>query len=187
MTLIIDGAAPPSPRASADPVPGSIPSCGSASEQGCAPDADAMLLERLRRGEEAAYEELVRTEGRRLRAVARRLLRNEEDAQDAVQQALLSAFRALPAFNGESRLTTWLHRIVTNAALMKLRARGRKPEESIEDLLPRYVEILRDIEELSTEEAAGVLGVTTNTVKIRLHRARQALVKALDPVLRRRT
>jgi RNA polymerase sigma-70 factor (ECF subfamily) len=186
--------------------------------------AEALLVSRLRAGDEAAYELLVRTESRHLLAVARRLLRNEEDAQDAVQQAFLSAFRALPSFNGQSRLSTWLHRIVTNAALMKMRTRGRRPEESIDDLLPSYIEdghhvqqfstwnvradtqlirretstqvrtaidrlpdgyrtvlLLRDIEELSTDEAAQALGVTTNTVKIRLHRARQALVKLLDP------
>lgn len=187
---------------------------------------DAALLGRLRAGDETAYEELVRNESRHLLAVARRLLRNEEDAQDAVQQAFLSAFRALPAFNGQSRLTTWLHRIVTNAALMKLRTRSRQPVESIDDLLPTYQEdghhtdqfsewalpaeskllrretrahvraaidrlpvayrtvlLLRDIEELSTEEAAQILGVTPNTVKIRLHRARQALLKLLKPML----
>ena len=188
---------------------------------------EAGLLARLRTGDEAAYEELVRTETRHLLAVARRLLRNEEDAQDAVQQAFLSAFRALPEFNGQSRLTTWLHRIVTNAALMKLRTRGRRPEDSIEDLLPTFIDdghhteqfaewalpadkkllrretraqvraaiealpdgyrtvlLLRDIEEMSTEEAARALGVNPNTVKIRLHRARQALLKRLTPMMK---
>ena len=190
---------------------------------------EAVLVARLRAGEEAAYEELVRGETAHLLAVARRLLRNEDDAQDAVQQAFLSAFRALPAFNGESRLTTWLHRIVTNAALMKLRSRGRRPEDSIDDLLPNFLEdghhveqfsdwslpadarlvrretraqvraaidrlpdsyrtvlLLRDIEELSTEETARALGVNANTVKIRLHRARQALVKLLTPHMTQR-
>ncbi len=185
---------------------------------------DEQLLARLRAGDDSAYEELVRKETPHLLAVARRLLRNEEDAQDAMQQAFVSAFRALPAFSGQSRLTTWLHRIVTNAALMKLRTRGRRPEESIEDLLPHFLEdghhveqfsewslpadarmvrhetrthvraaidrlpdsyrtvlLLRDIEELSTEETAQALGVTSNTVKIRLHRARQALLKLLTP------
>ena len=187
-------------------------------------DSEAGLLARLRAGDETAYEELVRNETRHLLAVARRLLRNEEDAQDAVQQAFLSAFRALPSFSGRSRLTTWLHRIVTNAALMKLRTRSRQPEDSIEDLLPRFHEdghhveqfsewalpadakmlrretraqvraaidelpdayrtvlVLRDFEELSTEETAQALGVNPNTVKIRLHRARQALLKLLKP------
>ena len=188
--------------------------------------SDASLLARLRAGDEAAYEELVRSETRHLLAVARTLLRNEEDAQDAVQQAFLAAFRALPSFNGQSRLTTWLHRIVANAALMKLRTRGRRPEDSIEDLLPNFLEdghhaeqftewalpadvrmlrsetrahvrsaietlpdsyrtvvVLRDIEELSTEETAQALGLNPNTVKIRLHRARQALLKLLKPTM----
>jgi RNA polymerase sigma-70 factor, ECF subfamily len=187
---------------------------------------DALLLARLRTGDEAAYEELVRAETKHLLAVARRMLRNEEDAHDAVQQAFLSAFRALPGFNGQSRLSTWLHRIVTNEALMRLRKRGRRQEESIDDLLPGYLEdghhveqfsewalpadtrlvrgetrgqvraaidrlpeayrtvlLMRDIEELSTEEAARMLGVNANTVKIRLHRARQALLKLLTPAL----
>jgi RNA polymerase sigma-70 factor, ECF subfamily len=188
--------------------------------------ADCELLARLRRGDEAAYEELVQSETRHLLAVARRLLRNEEDAQDAVQQAFLAAFRALPTFNGQSRLTTWLHRIVTNTALMKLRTRSRRPEGSIDDLLPDFLEdghhvdqfsewalpadahmlrretrvqvraaidrlpdtyrtvlLLRDIDELSTEETAEALGVNANTVKIRLHRARQALLKLLKPAM----
>jgi RNA polymerase sigma-70 factor (ECF subfamily) len=192
-----------------------------------APDADAALLARLRRGEEAAFEELVRTHGGRLVAVARRMLRSEEDARDAVQQGFLSAFRALPSFQGESRLSTWLHRIVVNAALMKLRSRARRPEEAIEVLLPRFVEdghhaepviswgasvdallqqaetrmavrraidrlpesyrtvlLLRDIEELETGEVAALLGITPNAVKIRLHRARQALARVLEPHFR---
>jgi RNA polymerase sigma-70 factor (ECF subfamily) len=202
--------------------PGSVSIARGASP--AAPEGE--LLARLRRGDEAAYEELVRAETRHLLSVARRLLRNEEDAQDAVQQAFMAAFRALPEFNGQSRLTTWLHRIVTNAALMKLRTRSRRPEGSIDELLPHFLEdghhvdqfsewtlpadthmlrretraqvraaidrlpepyravlLLRDIDELSTEEAADALGVNANTVKIRLHRARQALLKLLKPEL----
>jgi RNA polymerase sigma-70 factor (ECF subfamily) len=96
------------------------------------------LVEQLRAGEGAAYETLVREYGGRLLAVARRFLSNEEDAHDALQEAFLAAFRALPNFAGQSRLSTWLHRIVVNAALMKLRSRKRRPECSIEDLLPRF-------------------------------------------------
>jgi len=181
------------------------------------------LLARLRRGDEDASTELVRTHAGRLLAVARRMLRNEEDAKDAVQTAFLSAFRAMPNFNGQSQLSTWLHRIVVNASLMKLRTRSRRPEESIEDLLPRFLEdghhtetwsdlgasvdellerketrarvraaidllpesyrtvlMLRDIEELDTARTAELLGVTTNAVKIKLHRARQALARLLE-------
>src|SRR5687767_15861003 len=110
---------------------------------------EADLLARLRAGDEAAYEELVQAETRHLLAVARRLLRNEEDAQDAVQQAFLAAFRALPTFHGQSRLTTWLHRIVTNAALMKLRTRSRQPEGSIDDLLPHFLEDGHHVDQFS--------------------------------------
>lgn len=100
----------------------------------------ASLLERLRRGDEAAYEELVRAQSGRMLSVARRFVRNEEDARDVVQQAFLSAFRALPEFHGQSLFTTWLHRIVVNCALMKLRSQSRSPEQPIEDLLPRFLE-----------------------------------------------
>jgi len=103
-------------------------------------NTQAPLLERLRLGDDAAYEELVRKNTPRLLAVARRFLRNEEDARDAVQEGFLSAFKALPRFEGGSKISTWLHRIVVNAALMKLRTKKRKPERSIEDLLPRYKE-----------------------------------------------
>jgi len=101
---------------------------------------DGALLDRLRAGENSAYEELVRTYGGRLLAVARRFLRSEDDARDAVQDAFLSAFRSIDRFEGNARLSTWLHRIVVNAALMKLRTRRRKPEQSIEELLPGFLE-----------------------------------------------
>ena len=107
------------------------------------PDAvaqDRALLERLRAGDDRAFEDLVRAYGGRLLAVARRFLPVEDDARDAVQDAFLSAFRSLDGFQGEARLSTWLHRIVVNASLMKLRTRRRKPEQSIEDLLPGYLE-----------------------------------------------
>src|SRR5262249_13559072 len=95
---------------------------------------DDALVERLRAGESEAFEELVRMYGGRLLAVARRYMRTEEDAQDVVQTAYLNAFRALSQFEGSCQLSTWLHRIVVNAALMRLRSRRRRPEESIEDL-----------------------------------------------------
>jgi RNA polymerase sigma-70 factor (ECF subfamily) len=171
---------------------------------------------------------MVAAEGGRMLAVARRMLRDEDAARDAVQEAFLLAFRGLARFDGRSRLSTWLHRIVVNAALMKLRSRRAHPEESIEPLLPTFREdghstieysewperpdhelaraelrgivraaidrlpetyrtilLLRDIEELGTAEVAELLGVTSNAVKIRLHRARQALRELLDPGMKR--
>ena len=160
-------------------------------------------------------------------AVARRFMRSEEDARDAVQDAFLSAFRGVERFEGNARISTWLHRIVVNAALMKLRTRRRKPEQSIEELLHRFLEgghmsapaspwrndemdvierrqlasvmteaieslpdsyrnvlVLRDIEDLDTEETAQAMGISPGAVKTRLHRARQALRGLLEPHLR---
>jgi RNA polymerase sigma-70 factor (ECF subfamily) len=193
-----------------------------------APSDEAALLARLRAGEDAAYEELLRAHGGRLLAVARRFLRNEDDAQDALQDAFLAVFRSIDRFEGSARVSTWLHRIVVNAALMKLRTRRRKPETSIDDLLPDFLEdghlanpatewrkapeaevarrelrdlllakihelpeghrnvlLLRDIEDLDTEETARLMGISTAAVKTRLHRARLALRGLLEPHLRR--
>ena len=185
--------------------------------------ADADLVRRLKAGDEDAYATVVRTLGGRMLAVARRFLQDEDLARDAVQDAFLSAFRSIHAFDGDAQLATWLHRIVVNAALMKLRTRRRKPEQSIEPMLPAFAEdghhagrpvvawtasaeeallrrearkrvraaiadlperyrtvlLLRDIEERSTREAADLLGITENAVKLRLHRARQALATRL--------
>jgi len=101
---------------------------------------DAALLARLRAGDQAAFADLVRRESGKLLAVARRILRSEDGAQDAVQDGLLSAFQNLDRFEGSARLSTWLHRIVVNAALMRLRSRRRRREDSIEELLPAFAE-----------------------------------------------
>jgi RNA polymerase sigma-70 factor (ECF subfamily) len=98
------------------------------------------MLDGLRAGDSSAFEELVRREGPRMLSVTRRLLRNEEDARDALQDAFLSAFRSIDRFEGGSKVGTWLHRIAINAALMKLRTRRRKPERSIEEFLPTYLD-----------------------------------------------
>jgi RNA polymerase sigma-70 factor (ECF subfamily) len=94
---------------------------------------ETMLVERLKRGEEDAFEELVRRHSARLIGLARRILGDEDLARDAVQDAFLNAFRALDGFNGDARLGSWLHRIVVNAALAKLRQRRRRPESFLSD------------------------------------------------------
>lgn len=187
-----------------------------------APDDERSLIERLRRKDGDAFEELVRRHLPAMLAVARRLLKNDDDAEEAVQEALLSAFKSIERFREDARLTTWLHRIVTNAALMRLRKASHGAEVSIDDLLPafgddghalepaepwpmraedvlsnrelraavracidklpetyRTVLVLRDIEEMSTADAADVLGITCVALKVRLHRARQALLTLL--------
>lgn len=100
---------------------------------------EAALTDGLRAGDNTVFETLVRTYGGRMLAVARRVLRNEEDARDAVQDAFISAFRHRESFKGDALVSTWLHSIVVNSALMRLRARTRKAEEAIEDYLPRFL------------------------------------------------
>jgi RNA polymerase sigma-70 factor (ECF subfamily) len=188
--------------------------------------AEAQLLARMRAGDESACAWLVRHHTPRMLAIARRFLRCEEDRADAVQDAFLSAFRSLHAFEGNSTLATWLHRIVVNVCLMKLRAQSRSRAVPIDDLMPafddtgqqtravhpwaeqalsrlareerrmqvracinrlpdpyRSVLLLRDIEELDTEQTARHLGINSGAVKTRLHRARQALRTLLEPIL----
>jgi RNA polymerase sigma-70 factor, ECF subfamily len=101
------------------------------------PESDAMLLAQIRAGDQRASEELVRTYGGRMLAVARRFFSCEHEANDAVQDAFLSAFGSLHRFEGNSALGTWLHRIVVNACLMRLR-RHKHDEASIDDLLPAF-------------------------------------------------
>ncbi|HEY5611514.1 MAG TPA: sigma-70 family RNA polymerase sigma factor [Thermoanaerobaculia bacterium] len=190
---------------------------------------ESALVARLRAGDESAYETLVRTSTAPLLRTARRILRSEEDAREALQETFLAVWKSIGKFQSQSRLTTWLHRIAINACLMRLRSRNRVPEvDDIEKYLPRFLEdghqiessvawespesmlqeselrafvrrsidqlpdsyrivlLLRDIEELSTEETAEVLGITRVAVKVRLHRARQALRTLLDPHMKRR-
>jgi RNA polymerase sigma-70 factor (ECF subfamily) len=92
---------------------------------------EANLVAQLRAGDKAASERLVREHGGRMLQVARRFMRCEHDAADVVQDAFVSAFAAIHTFAAGARMATWLHRITVNAALMKLRARSRRPEGSL--------------------------------------------------------
>ncbi len=188
---------------------------------------DTALVAGLRAGDAAAFETLLERYGGRLLRLARRFCGSEEDARDALQDAMLAVFKSIGNFEASSMLSTWLHRIVVNACLMKLRTKRRREEIDLEEYLPRFKEDghqlepsqpwtesaesmlerdelrafvrasidqlpethrvvlqLRDIEELSTDETAEVLGITPNAVKIRLHRARQALRALLDEHMR---
>lgn len=175
------------------------------------PADEADLVPRLRAGDETAYEELFRTHSGALLAVARRYFGGTDDAAEAVQDAFVSAFRAMRAFQGTSRLGTWLHRITVNACLMRLRSRRRCRHVSLSEVpahrsaaaadptdraevvarvragiarLPdayRRVVELRDIEGIDTATTAIRLGTNEGVVKVRLHRARQALRELLEP------
>ncbi len=190
--------------------------------------SETSLVSALRAGNHDAFETLVRLYMARLLAVARRFLKNEEDARDAVQDAFISAFRSIQKFEAGAKLSTWLHRIVVNSALMRLRTKRRHPEEEIDELMPRFaadghhlqepvdwrlsaeemvqqsetrelvrkcidrlpdsyrlVLLMRDIEEMSTGETAAALEITATAVKVRLHRARQALRALIDKEMKR--
>ena len=89
---------------------------------------EAALVDALQRGEAAAFEELVRSRGGAMLAVARRYFDDAGEAEDAVQEAFLSAFKGIGRFGQDAKLATWLHRIVCNACLMRLRTKRRRPE-----------------------------------------------------------
>ncbi len=172
-----------------------------------------------------ALEQAIREHGPAMLAVARRLLRNEEDARECVQDAYLRAFTKSDQFDGRSTFRTWLHRIVVNSALGLLRKRKRSAVQTLDGLLPefdangcriepmwqideplekvlenrlvrdtvhqsidklpdiyRIVLLLRDIEGYSTEEVAQLLDTNVAVVKTRLHRARAALKRLLEPL-----
>jgi RNA polymerase sigma-70 factor (ECF subfamily) len=96
------------------------------------PDPSALdddgLLNRIRAGDRDAFTLLMRRYNRRLYRVARSVLRDDAEAEDALQDAYLQAYRALPTFRGDAALGTWLTRIVVNAALMRQRKTGRLAE-----------------------------------------------------------
>jgi len=86
---------------------------------------DAELARRIAGGDHAACRELMRRHNQRLYRTARAILKDDAEAEDAVQEAYLLAFRAMGNFRGDAKLSTWLTRIVANEALGRLRKRGR--------------------------------------------------------------
>lgn len=175
---------------------------------------------------EMSFEGIVRDNIAWMLAVARRILRDRDLSQDAVQNAFAKIHQNLGGFEGRSSLKTWMHRILVNEALMLLRKQKRSNEQSIDPLLPefdangcridgpftnsetsedqlqakqrreivkekidelpdqyRIVLVLRDIEELSTSDVAEALDLSEANVKVRLHRARAALKKLLEPIM----
>jgi RNA polymerase sigma-70 factor (ECF subfamily) len=103
-----------------------------------APASDEALVSRAAAGDEAAFEELVRRHPERVYRLACRLTGDDADAADVLQETFLQVFRHLGEFRGEARFSTWLFRVVTNAAMMRRRSRGRRPAESLEAYLPRF-------------------------------------------------
>ncbi|HKD50332.1 MAG TPA: sigma-70 family RNA polymerase sigma factor [Candidatus Acidoferrum sp.] len=190
------------------------------------PGSEEKLIRAGQRGDHQAVETLFRRYQRPLFQTALRVLGNTEDAEDALQDGLLSAYRNLKRFEGRSQFSTWLTRIVINAALMRRRSAKARPAVSLdepprEDELPaterfaddgltpeqvfanteiremlsenldqlspllRTAFVLREVQGYSTGEAAKKLGVTENTLKARLWRARHQLAERLGRRLRR--
>jgi RNA polymerase sigma-70 factor, ECF subfamily len=187
-----------------------------------APLDDIELAGRIADGDAHAFETLMRCNNRMLYRLARSILRNDEDAEDAVQEAYLAAYQNMHSFHGRSRISTWLARIVINEAYARLRTQKSRdvvvpiaafgnagqpvegsatmdtttelPEDaasrselrrSLErkiDELPeqfRTAFMLREVEEMSTEEAAACLGIPVSTVRTRAFRARALLRESL--------
>ena len=186
--------------------------------------SEEQLIERGLNGDARALDTLFARNNRTLYQTALRVLGNPEDAEEALQEGLLSAYRNLPRFERRSQFSTWLTRIVINAALMRRRSKRARPAISLDEWISegqvplaerfadespnpeqlyagtelgervrkKLAEIspllrtafwLREIEGLSAEEAAQVLGVSRNTLKARLWRARQELAARLGLAL----
>jgi RNA polymerase sigma-70 factor (ECF subfamily) len=184
-------------------------------------DPDAALVARVRGGDLAAFEELVRNHQRRIYRTLIGITGNAEDAEDGTQNAFLKAFERIDKFRGAAKFSTWLIRIAINEGIQRLRSRKRvtalddNGSEDAEEFRPRQVRawddnpeqlyskaemrklveralmklpagyrmvvMLRDIEQLSTEEAAKALGLRVAALKSRLLRGRLMLREALAP------
>ncbi len=188
---------------------------------------ESALVAQAKAGDQSAFSELVRRYERKIYRLAKNITRNDEDAEDVLQDAFLKAYTHLDKFKGDSKFYTWIVRIAVNEALMRLRKRKNdrsvpldepvdlgeetvtreiavwedNPEqqysqeewrrildEAIDTLKPdfRTVFVLRDIEELSTEETAETLGISIPAVKSRLLRARLALREKLTRQFKRK-
>ncbi len=186
--------------------------------QGVPDKDDLILVDRVLAGDRRAFESLVRRHERRVFRVTLAVLGNIEDAEEAMQDTFVKAFRHLEQFRKESRFTTWLTRIAVNNAIQKRNSRKsfvplaeaetaeelfapkryepwknnpeqlygkqemhRFVEEAIQSLQEIYREafVLRDVEELSAQEAAEVLGITVPALKTRLLRARLMIRETL--------
>ncbi|HET6686829.1 MAG TPA: RNA polymerase sigma factor SigM [Jiangellaceae bacterium] len=171
-------------------------------------DDDAALMQRHVEGDPDAFGEIVRRHRDRLWAVAIRTLGNPEDAADALQDALVNAFRRAGSFRAEAAVTTWLHRIVVNACIDRVRRTAARPSVVLVDdvdvaspgldpgtqtalrldveaalaTLPdeqRVPLVLVDMEGYPVSEVAEMLGCPVGTVKSRCARARARLLPLL--------
>jgi RNA polymerase sigma-70 factor (ECF subfamily) len=170
------------------------------------PYDETALLSRIQAGDKAACAECIEIHSPAVYRLALRLMENEEEAEDVVQETFFNAFKAIDSFEGRASLATWLYRITYNAAMMRLRRQlpvPRQlfdwcclPEEDFESDEVRLeletairempeslkaVFLLRELEGLSTAEAAESLDLSEGAIKVRLHRGRLWLRERLTP------
>ncbi len=170
-------------------------------------ERDRALLAAHVGGDPDAFAQLARLHTGRLYAVALRTLGDREEAADAVQDALVSAYRRAETFRGDAKVSTWLHRVAVNACLDRLRRQAVRPtvplsgdetvttrdevqdrERSLDVVaalarLPaeqRAAIVLVDLEGFSVAETAQILDVATGTVKSRCSRGRARLAVLLE-------
>lgn len=174
-------------------------------------ETDSELIAAAKRGDRDAVEALLARYEDRIYRFGVRMCGDEESARDVLQETMLAAFRNLPGFRGEASLSTWLYQIARSFCI-KAR-RGARPSAPVDASIPdrgpapdmqahareigaalttaiatlppeqREVIVLRDVEGLSAEEAANVIGIEIGALKSRLHRARMALRSELSSVL----
>lgn len=187
-------------------------------------DIDRQLVERAQRGDKRAFELLVDKYQRRLGRLLSRFIRDPAEVEDVMQEAFIKAYRALPAFRGDSAFYTWLYRIGINTAKNYLAAMGRRAPTSTDleaeeaeghvdgerlrdlntpenlllsreiadtvnstiDSLPEELRTaiqLREMEGMSYEEIASIMGCPIGTVRSRIFRAREAIAERLRPLI----
>lgn len=195
-------------------------------------ETDQTLVERIRRGDDSAFDELMQRYEGKVYRLALGMVKNRDDALDAVQDAFLNVYKKIDTFKGESAFSTWLYRIALNSTYMTLRSRSRQDRvesldepgvlerlydaassqlhepggdwsaraddlvlrrelaeamrEAVASMPEEYRAIftLRDVDGLSNQEVADILGLTIAAAKTRLHRARIFLRERLSSYLR---
>ena len=177
-------------------------------------DTDAERIERILMGDSTAFRELVNRHKDYAFTLAYRILNSREDAEEAAQDAFVRAYNGLAAFNREAKFTTWLYRIVVNCALTVQQRRKMRTEDidnariikggndasdklkqkeqkyyiqkALKLLSPDDVTMITlfYLKENSLEEIGETVGIETNTVKVKLHRARKRLAEAMQTLLK---
>ncbi|MFC0863368.1 RNA polymerase sigma factor [Sphaerimonospora cavernae] len=168
---------------------------------------DEELAHRCIRGDRPAFNELAHRHQQRMYSICRRITCDEQDAKDALQEALIAAWRHIRDFEGRAHIGTWLYRVATNAAIDEVRRKARRPapsgemvlrrtdssplEDAVSDRMTvdwamaklppqfRAAIVLREYCGLSYRAIAEIRDIPLDTVKSQISRGRQALVELL--------